>query len=119
MIALKRAYEPAASQDGYRVLVERLWPRGVRKEALHLDEWAKEVAPSTELRKWYGHDPAKWKEFVQRYARELANPEVQAELDALAARARRGRVTLLFAAHDPALSNATVLKQILDRRAAA
>ncbi len=119
MIALKRAYEPPARQDGYRVLVERLWPRGVRKEALDLDEWAKEVAPSTELRKWYAHDPAKWKEFVQRYRRELANPEVQPELDALAARARRGRVTLLFAAHDPALSNATVLKEVLDRRAAA
>ncbi len=119
MIVLKRAYEPPARQDGYRVLVERLWPRGVRKEALHLDEWAKEVAPSTALRKWYSHDPTKWKGFVQRYMRELEDPEVQPELDALAARARRGRVTLLFAAHDPALSNATVLKEVLDRRAAA
>lgn len=118
MIVLKRAYDPPSSRDGYRVLVERLWPRGVRKDDLALDAWEKAVAPSAELRKWYGHDPAKWKEFVARYTRELAAPEAQQVLDALTARARRGRVTLVFATHDPALSNASVLKQILERRLA-
>ncbi len=120
MIALRRAYEPPSPGDGYRVLVERLWPRGVKKEALQLDEWARELAPSTELRKWYGHDPARWNEFVKRYGRELeGSPEAQAALDRLAARARKGHVTLVFAAHDPALSNATVLKDLIQRRAAA
>ena len=77
MIAWKRACEPPSERDGYRVLVERLWPRGVRKEELHLDAWAKELAPSTELRKWYVHDPTKWDEFVKRYTRELATPEAR------------------------------------------
>ncbi len=118
MVALKRAYEPPSPKDGYRVLVERLWPRGVKKEQLRLDEWPRQVAPSTELRKWYGHDPAKWHAFVQRYTRELeASPEAQETLDQLAARAARGHVTLLFAAHDPALSNATVLKDLIEQRA--
>jgi uncharacterized protein YeaO (DUF488 family) len=116
MIVLKRAYEPPSSRDGYRVLVERLWPRGVSKDTLKLDSWEKEIAPSTTLRKWYAHDPAKWDEFVARYTKELSTPEAQEALNALAARARRGRVTLIFAAHDAALSNATVLKQLIDRR---
>lgn len=119
MIVLKRAYEPPSPADGRRVLVERLWPRGVRKQDLELDEWAKPLAPSTELRKWYAHDPAKWDEFAARYTRELAAPAAQEALAALARQARRGRVTLLFAAHDPELSNARVLKELLDKQRAA
>jgi uncharacterized protein YeaO (DUF488 family) len=116
MIALKRAYDAPSNKDGYRVLVERLWPRGVRKETLALDEWAKGIAPSTELRQWYAHDPAKWDEFRTRYGGELDSVESRGILDALAARGRKERVTLVFAAHDAEVSNAAVLKQILDAR---
>jgi uncharacterized protein YeaO (DUF488 family) len=98
MIALKRIYEPASADDGYRVLVERLWPRGVSKEAAHLDAWERGIAPSHELRRWYGHDPQKWPEFRVRYERELATPQAQETLDRLAERARQGTVTLLYAA---------------------
>ena len=117
MIVTKRIYEPVDERDGYRVLIDRLWPRGVSKTAAHLDEWAKAIAPSNELRHWYGHDPAKWDEFQRRYAEELENPEAQAVLDALAKRGRRGRVTLLYSAKHGAISNAEALLQLLEARA--
>jgi uncharacterized protein YeaO (DUF488 family) len=116
MIATKRIYEPASDEDGYRVLVERLWPRGVSKARARLDAWEKAIAPSDELRRWYGHDPSRWAEFVQRYERELEAPDAQARLDDLAARARRGRVTLLYATRDGSLSNAAVLQRLLEGR---
>jgi uncharacterized protein YeaO (DUF488 family) len=113
-IDLKRAYEPAAQNDGYRVLVDRVWPRGVTKDALRIDAWLKELAPSAGLRQWFGHDPAKWTEFKQRYARELEACSEQ--LEELAQRARRGRVTLVFGARDTERNNAVALKEQLERR---
>jgi uncharacterized protein YeaO (DUF488 family) len=113
-IVLKRAYEPAAQNDGYRVLVDRVWPRGVTKDALRIDAWLKELAPSAGLRQWFGHDPAKWAEFKQRYARELEARSEQ--LEELAERARRGRVTLIFGARDTERNNAVALKEQLERR---
>ena len=89
-IQIKRAYEPAAAEDGYRVLVERLWPRGVSKAQARLDAWEKAIAPSGELRRWYGHDPAKWDAFQERYERELAAPAAQAILAALCGARRTG-----------------------------
>jgi uncharacterized protein YeaO (DUF488 family) len=113
-IQIKRAYEPAAPSDGRRVLVERLWPRGVSKARLRLDDWAKSAAPSTTLRRWFGHDPKKWREFRRRYFTELrANP---AGWKPLVTAGRRGRVTLIYAAHDVTHNGATALKAFLDRR---
>ncbi|HET8712075.1 MAG TPA: DUF488 domain-containing protein [Gemmatimonadales bacterium] len=114
MIKLKRAYEPATPNDGMRVLVERLWPRGVTKARLKLDAWLKDVAPSAGLRKWYGHDPKKWPEFRRRYFAELrAHP---AAWRPLLSAAKRGRVTFVYAAHDEARNGAAALKTFLDRR---
>jgi uncharacterized protein YeaO (DUF488 family) len=116
MIQLKRAYDAAAASDGHRVLVERLWPRGVSKARLRLDEWAKGAAPSPALRRWFGHDPDRWPEFRRRYAAELrAHP---AAWQSLLAAARRGRVTFIYAAHDVAHNGAIALKAFLDRRLA-
>jgi uncharacterized protein YeaO (DUF488 family) len=115
MIATKRAYEPAKASDGYRVLIDRLWPRGLSKARADLDAWEKDIAPSAELRKWYNHDPARWKEFKSRYLRELRSSAAKAVLDDLVRRARRGRVTLVFASHSH-LSNASVLERKLTRR---
>lgn len=110
-VRLKRAYEPPAPADSTRILIDRLWPRGVTKAAAALDQWTRELAPSTELRKWFGHDPARWREFRRRYAAELRErPE---ELRALRDRARRGPITLVFAAHDEAHNDAVVLRDIL------
>jgi len=114
MIRLKRAYEPAAATDGRRVLVERLWPRGVTRARLRLDDWAKDVAPSAALRRWFGHDPRKWPEFRRRYHEELRARE-EAWRPLLAA-ARRGRVTFVYAARDEARNGAVALKAFLDRR---
>jgi uncharacterized protein YeaO (DUF488 family) len=112
MIRLKRAYEEPSAQDGFRVLVERLWPRGLSKEAAHLDLWLKEVAPSTELRTWFGHDPARWPEFQQRYRDELADKEDALEL--LREKRREGTVTLVYAARDEEHNGALVLKSVLE-----
>ena len=114
MIHLKRAYEAPAPGDGYRVLVERLWPRGLRKEDAQLDDWLKDVAPSTDLRKWFGHEEARWPEFQKRYRQELRGPEAAAALQALAARARGGTLTLIYAAHDEERNSAVVLKATLE-----
>lgn len=115
MIRLKRAYDPPAKQDGVRVLVDRVWPRGVSRENAALDRWMKEVAPSTELRKWFKHDPGKWEEFRKRYAEELAD---QGEVIAfLKETSRRGTLTLVYAAKDPEHNNAAALKRYLERRA--
>jgi uncharacterized protein YeaO (DUF488 family) len=113
-IHLKRAYEAPDRSDGYRVLVERLWPRGLRKEAAHLDEWLKDVAPSTDLRKWFGHEESRWTEFRKRYRRELHGPDAEPALEALAARARSGPLTLVYAAHDEERNSAVVLKDALE-----
>jgi len=118
MIHLKRAYEPAEKSDGYRVLVERLWPRGLRKADAHFDEWLKDVAPSSELRRWFGHDPSRFSEFRERYKRELHSEPARTALAALARRAARGRVTLVYSAHDEAHNNAVVLARELERRRA-
>ena len=117
MVKLKRAYEPAARADGYRVLVERLWPRGIRKEALALDQWRKEVAPSGELRKWFNHDPERWREFELRYLKELKEPAASEQLRALAALAAGGTLTLVFSSHDAEHNNAVVLKGQIERLA--
>jgi uncharacterized protein YeaO (DUF488 family) len=111
MIKLKRVYETPEAEDGVRILVERLWPRGVKKDALELDAWLKDVAPSHELRRWFGHDPARWGEFKQRYAAELdAHPAAwQPILEA----ADTGRVTLLFSSHDVVHNNAVALQRYL------
>lgn len=111
-IAVKRTYEAAATNDGYRVLVDRLWPRGLKKDALPLDEWIKELAPSTTLRQWFGHDPARWDGFRHRYASEL---DALAEYwQPLAERAARHTVTLLYGARDEEHNNAVALKGYLD-----
>lgn len=114
MIRLKRAYEPAAASDGHRVLVERLWPRGVSKARLRLDEWAKDVAPSPELRRWFGHEPARWPEFKRRYFAELRGN--RSAWQPLLAAARRRRVTFIFAAADEEHNGALALKAFLDRQ---
>jgi uncharacterized protein YeaO (DUF488 family) len=112
-IRVRRVYEKPAPEDGMRVLVDRIWPRGLRKDALRLDEWARDLAPSTGLRTWYGHDPAKFGEFRRRYQAELAQPGPAAALVRLAERARAGPVTLLTATRDAAHSQAAVLAEML------
>jgi uncharacterized protein YeaO (DUF488 family) len=114
MIKLKRAYEPASRDDGARFLVERLWPRGVKKDALRLDAWLKDVAPSTELRRWFGHVPSKWSEFQRLYRAELGrNAEA---LRPILKAARRGRLTLVYSSHDQEHNNAVVLKAYVESR---
>jgi uncharacterized protein YeaO (DUF488 family) len=114
-IEVKRAYDEPSRADGYRVLVDRLWPRGKRKEDLKLDAWLKEVAPSTELRKWFAHDPERWKEFQSRYRAEMRAPAARDALHDLAARARRGAVTLVYGARDREHNEALVLKAMITR----
>jgi len=114
-IKLKRAYEPAASDDGTRILIDRLWPRGVKKANAAIDEWMKDVAPSTALRKWFGHDPERWPEFRRRYRSEIR--EHREQFDRLRALAQHGRITLVFSAHDEAHNDAVVLKDLLLGRA--
>jgi uncharacterized protein YeaO (DUF488 family) len=111
---LKRAYDAAAGEDGRRVLVDRIWPRGIARDELQIDAWLKDLAPSTELRKWFAHDVTRWQEFKRRYFDELAaRPEAVREL---AAQASAGRVTLVFAAKDREHNNAVALKDFLERR---
>ena len=115
MIKLKRVYDKRSSTDGARYLVERLWPRGIKKTELHLDDWLKDVAPSTELRKWFSHDPEKWDEFRRRYFRELTSqPEAW---QPIVSAARRGRVTLVYSSHDTKHNNAVALQEFLRKKA--
>lgn len=114
MIRLKRAYEEASAEDGERILVERLWPRGVSKEKAALDLWLKDAAPSAELRKWFGHDPEKWPEFEKRYWKELDGREEAVKL--LREKAKHGKVTLVYAAHDEAHNGALALKSYLEKK---
>lgn len=110
-VKLKRAYERPEAEDGFRVLVDRLWPRGVSKEDAALDQWMKEIAPSTDLRKWFDHDPGRWEEFCRRYADELhENAELVAQLRKLA---HHGPITLVYSAHDEAHNDAIVLRDVL------
>jgi uncharacterized protein YeaO (DUF488 family) len=112
MIQAKRVYDPAEPDDGTRVLVERLWPRGTRKETLKMDEWLKDVAPSTELRRWFSHDPARWDEFRRRYFEEL--DAHRPAWEPLCEVARRGKLTLLYSSHDTQHNNAVALKGYLE-----
>ncbi len=110
-VIIKRAYDPPSPRDGTRVLVDRLWPRGVKKADAHIMQWMKEIAPSNELRKWFGHDPERWEEFRRRYKAELAGKrEVVGELRELA---RQGPLTLVYSAHDEAHNQAVVLREML------
>lgn len=114
MIHTKRVRDPALKKDGKRFLVERLWPRGVKKEALKMDGWIKEAAPSTALRKWFNHEPAKWKEFQRRYRTELhQHPEA---LEPILAAAAQGDVTLLFSSRDTEHNNVVALKAYLESK---
>jgi uncharacterized protein YeaO (DUF488 family) len=112
-IRLKRAYEPARRADGHRVLVDRIWPRGLARGDARIDEWARDLAPSDSLRRWYGHDPERFEEFRCRYVDELAGR--RRRLTELRRRARDGRLTLVFAARDAERSNAAVLASVLRR----
>jgi len=115
-ILLRRAYEPPGGEDGHRVLVDRVWPRGRSREALRIDAWERDLGPSDELRRWFGHDPARWDEFRARYRRELAAPAQAARLGALAELARQGTVTLVYGARDEEHNQARVIAEELERR---
>ncbi|MDB5293340.1 MAG: hypothetical protein JWL69_4581 [Phycisphaerales bacterium] len=114
MIHLKRAYDEPSLKDGERILVERLWPRGVTKARAAVDLWLKDIAPSAELRKWFGHDPEKWEQFERRYWKELQGKREAVEL--LRQKAKRGTVTLVYAARDEEHNGAVALKEFLERR---
>lgn len=113
-VHIKRVYDPAEVGDGYRVLIDHTWPRGVSRERAHLDEWARYLAPSDELRRWFGHDPDRFKEFRSRYRRELRGKRQL--LDELRDRASRGRLTIVYAARDREHNNAVVLAELLLER---
>ena len=114
MLKLKRVYEEPSKEDGFRILVERLWPRGMSKDRAAVDLWLKEVAPSPELRKWFAHDPAKWEEFRRRYEKELEKKTNEIHL--LPNKSREGTVTLVYAAHDQEHNSALILKQHLEHK---
>jgi uncharacterized protein YeaO (DUF488 family) len=114
-VKLKRAYEPADADDGTRILIDRLWPRGVKKADAAIDQWLKDIAPSTALRKWFSHDPARWAEFRKRYAVETRTHREQ--LDWLRVLARKGTITLVFSAHDEEHNDAVALRDFLLGRA--
>ncbi len=116
MIRCKRVYDLSEAGDGYRVLVDRLWPRGFKRDQAALDAWVKDIAPSSDLRKWYGHRPERWPEFQHRYRRELARPEAAEELDRLRRMAESRALTLLTATRNVAESHASVLKSVLQER---
>jgi uncharacterized protein YeaO (DUF488 family) len=112
-IRLKRAYDSASPSDGYRVMIDRLWPRGVSKDRAKLDEWAKELAPSTKLREWFGHEPSRFSEFRRRYIAELGDQRPR--LAELRRRAQQGTLTIVYSAHDTEHNNAVVLSDVLRR----
>jgi uncharacterized protein YeaO (DUF488 family) len=114
MIKIKRAYDEVSLDDGERILVDRLWPRGIKKDGAKIDEWIKDIAPSNELRKWFAHDPSKWKEFKRRYMEELKDQSNLIEI--LINRAKRGNITLIFSARDTEHNNAAVLSELISKR---
>ena len=114
MLRLKRVYDPPTPEDGERILVERLWPRGLSREAARLSAWFREVAPSPELRRWFGHRPERWEGFRLRYRQELEAPSRRRLVEELARHARRGTVTLVFAARDEEHNGAVVLKEVVE-----
>lgn len=113
MIKIKRIYDPVADDDGKRILVDRLWPRGIKKENAKIDEWLKDIAPSNELRKWFSHDPSKWQEFRKRYRSELKKNS--SLIERLATESKRGTITLLFTAKDKEHNNAVVLREVIEK----
>lgn len=116
MLKIKRAYEKKESTDGRRILIDRLWPRGLTKGEAGIDEWLKDLSPSSELRKWYGHDPEKWSEFKKRYVRELSSADKKDLLDDLAREASHRNVTLVYGARDTEHSDARVLQELVNLR---
>ncbi len=115
MIKIKRAYEKAEKEDGYRVLVDRLWPRGIAKKKLKHDEWARELSPSKELRQNFNHESSHWKEFRTKFKAQLRNKKAKEEIQLLAKKARRHTVTLVYGARDQEFNNAVVLKEVIER----
>jgi len=113
MVHIKRAYDPASRRDGMRILVDRLWPRGLKKAEVNAVKWMKELGPSTEVRKSFGHDPSHWKEFRKRYKAELRRPEARAMLKEIATAAARGTVTLVYSAKDEEHNQAVVISEVL------
>jgi len=115
-IAIKRAYDPPSCTDGTRILVDRLWPRGVKKQEAHVERWMRELGPSNQLRKFFGHDPARWREFRTRYLVELGRRDAASLLAELLKIARGGTLTLVYSAKDEEHNQAVVLKELLDRK---
>jgi uncharacterized protein YeaO (DUF488 family) len=115
MLKIKRAYEKKESEDGKRILIDRLWPRGISKAEAGIDEWLKDLGPSTELRKWFGHDPEKWGEFKKRYQKELSDAEKTGIMEDIAHLARRSTVTLIYSAKDTEHSDVKVLEEIIQK----
>ena len=115
MLKIKRAYEPAEPSDGRRILIDRLWPRGVSKAEAHIDVWLKDLAPSTDLREWFGHEPEKWEEFKKRYHRELAAPEKTRLLEDIAQHAKHNNITLVYGAKDTGHNDAVVLEELIGK----
>ncbi|HTB52318.1 MAG TPA: DUF488 domain-containing protein [Ferruginibacter sp.] len=113
-VKIKRIYEPFEKSDGYRILIDRLWPRGIKKEAAHIDQWMKEIAPSTNLRKWFNHEPEKWKEFNKKYITEIKGA---AAFEAMLSQiSEHKKVTLLFAAKDELYNHAVILQQLITEK---
>ena len=112
-LRIKRAYEPPDGGDGTRILVDRLWPRGIKKEKARIDNWLKDIAPSDALRKWFGHEPGKWTEFQRRYAEELSRPGAHEALASIRSLAAKGPVTLVYSASDEDHNNAIALRKFL------
>jgi uncharacterized protein YeaO (DUF488 family) len=115
MILLKRAYEPASPKDGYRILVDRLWPRGIKKQDLKFDEWPKEISPSPELRKSFGHQVENWQSFSKAYRQELKSKEIQPKLHEIASKGKKKTVTLVYGAKDEVHNHARILKDVLEK----
>src|ERR1035437_3001253 len=116
-LKIKRVYEKPDKEDGIRILVDRLWPRGLTKEKASIDLWLKDIAPSTELRKWFGHDPEKWKEFKEKYIKEISAPEETRLLQNISHNAKHATVTLVYGARDTEHSNVKVLEELLTKMA--
>ena len=114
MVTIKRAYEAPSRNDGTRILVDRIWPRGLKKENLRIEQWMRELGPSTELRRSFGHDPNRWEDFRRRYLKELKRAAVQLLLEELLDIARKGKLTLVYSAHDQQHNQAVVLRELLD-----